>query len=76
MREGVGWEVVAPLPTLFCSSCVDGFSFLAMFWSLTLGRRLSPHMAREPIRPAQSSSRLRTLGSFTSSGSAGWVAKS
>src|SRR5208337_4435633 len=49
VRESVGREVVSPLPTLFCSSCVDGFSFLAMFWYLSLGRRPSPHMPREEI---------------------------
>ena len=68
VREGLGWEVVPSLSTLFFSSCVDGFSFLAMSWSLSFGWRPLPHMARELIRPAQSSSRLRTLGSSTSSG--------
>src|SRR5215469_3963570 len=37
--EGLGWQAVFPLSTESVSSCVDGFSCLAMFWSLSFGWR-------------------------------------
>src|SRR5262249_13333180 len=63
VRESIGREVVGPVSTLFCLACVDGFAFLAMFWSPSLSSRPSPHMPREPIRPLRSSSRFRIVGS-------------
>src|SRR5262245_27690503 len=37
--EGLGWQAAFPLSTEAVLSFVDGFSFLAMFWTLALGWR-------------------------------------
>src|SRR5438067_13641832 len=39
VKVRLGWKAVFLLATVSASSCVDGFSFLAMFWSLSFGWR-------------------------------------
>src|SRR5262249_35664060 len=56
--EGLGWQAVFPLSTESISSCVDGFSCLAMFWSLSFGWR---SVARLPAGQSMPCHRLLVL---------------
>src|SRR5262245_39072168 len=48
---GLGWQGVFPLSTEAVSSCVDGFSFLVMFWSVSFGWRPGARLPAGQSRP-------------------------